>query len=98
MNKRTRILIVLTALAVAFVLLSSLAFIVLEADHDCAGEGCQICCCIENCENLLRQLTGALTVSFGIVAAIYALGIVCSELAKEITACTPITLKVKLSD
>ena len=98
MNKRTRILMVLTAFAVAFVLLFSLALLALEADHDCSGEDCQICCCIQNCENLLRQLAGALTVSVAIAVFLDFLSIACDNLAKKMIACTPITLKDKLSN
>lgn len=44
---------------VAFVLLSCV-FISREAGHDCEGEDCPICACIVQCENVLRQMGGAL--------------------------------------
>ena len=40
------------------VLLFSAFFIVAETHHDCAGEDCLICSCIQQCENTLRGISG----------------------------------------
>lgn len=47
------------ALLVAFLMLFSVLFIALEADHDCCGEGCAVCTQIRACEDLLRNLMTA---------------------------------------
>ena len=38
------------------VLLSTL-FIAAEADHDCPGEDCPVCICIQMCKNTLRSFS-----------------------------------------
>ncbi len=39
-----------------FIMLFSAFYIVAEADHDCTGEDCPICDCIQQCENTLHQI------------------------------------------
>ena len=36
--------------------LFSAFYIAAEADHDCCGEDCPICACIQQCENTLRGI------------------------------------------
>ena len=55
MNKPRRLVSVLALLA-AFMLLFSVLYIALEADHDCCGEDCAICAQLRACEDLLRDL------------------------------------------
>ena len=38
------------------IVLFSASFIAAEADHDCSGDDCPICACIQQCENTLRQI------------------------------------------
>ena len=44
------------AVLLAFVMLFSVVYIALEADHDCCGEDCAVCVQLRTCENLLRNL------------------------------------------
>ena len=97
MNKPKRIASVLVLL-VAFLMLFSVLFIALEADHDCCGDGCAVCAQIQVCEDLLRSLT---TVCVLAAAAwcLYTL----SRVFADTDCCsvhphTLIALKVKLSD
>ena len=39
-----------------FIVLFSAFYIAAEADHDCTGEDCPICACIQQCENTLHQI------------------------------------------
>ncbi len=97
MFKSKRLASVLVLL-VACIMLFSVLFIAMEADHDCCGEGCAICAQIQACEDLLRNL---LSIAALVVAAwcLYALIRVFVD-----TECCPlyrhtlIVLKVKLSD
>lgn len=44
------------------VMLFSIAFIAIESDHDCSGEDCAICACIDECEKNIvrfRSINGA---------------------------------------
>ncbi len=97
MIKSKRLASVLVLL-VACIMLFSVLFIALEADHDCCGEGCAVCVQIQACEDLLRNL---LTVALLVVAAwcFYAL----HRVFADVDSCafyphTLITLMVKLSD
>ena len=97
MNKPKRLASML-ALLVAFIMLFSVAYIVLEAEHNCCGEDCAICAQIRACEGLLRNL---LT-----IAVLSAAGRCCFALIHDFAdadCCsanshTLIALKVKLSD
>ena len=39
-----------------FVMLFSVTYIASEANHECRGEDCPICVCIQQCENTLHQM------------------------------------------
>ena len=97
MKKPKRLASVL-ALLVAFIMLFSVLFIALEADHDCCGEGCAVCAQIQVCEDLLRNL---ITAAALVVAAwcLYALIRVFADTnCCSVHPHTLIVLKVKLSD
>ncbi|MCR5347606.1 MAG: hypothetical protein K6E38_07500 [Fretibacterium sp.] len=86
-------------LAALFVLVAlfSVAFIAVEAEHDCTGEDCPICRQMAVCANALK---------FGLVLAVFvpagpvaAAGSFAVRLADAVCLClTLITLKVKLSN
>ena len=56
MTKKFRFMTGLLAVVLAFVMLSSVAFIAAEAGHDCTGADCAICHQIHVCENLLKSI------------------------------------------
>ena len=56
MTKKFRFMTGLLAVVLAFVMLSSVAFIAAEAGHDCTGADCAICHQINVCENLLKSI------------------------------------------
>ena len=56
MTKKFRFMTGLLAVVLAFVMLSSLAYIAAESDHDCTGGDCAICHQINVCENLLKSI------------------------------------------
>lgn len=97
MKKPKRLASVLVLL-VAFLMLFSVLFIALEADHDCCGDGCAVCAQIQVCEDLLRSLTTA-SVLAAAAWCLYTL----SRVFADTDCCsvhphTLIALKVKLSD
>lgn len=54
-NKRiSRIFTGIMAAMMLFVVLFSAFFIVSHSDHDCTGEDCPVCACIQQCENILH--------------------------------------------
>ena len=52
----TKKIAAILAAATASVMILSVAYIAAEANHDCAGEDCPVCVCIEQCLNNLRTL------------------------------------------
>ena len=98
MVKTKRILAMLMAVAIFAVMLSSALFLAEEADHDCIGDGCQICVQMNVCRGILKSL------SLAFHAAVAALAVACilygsicprGESSDHVTL---VTLKVKLSN
>ena len=98
MTKKFRFVAGLLAAVLAFVVLSSAAYIVAEADHDCTGVDCAICHQINACENLLKGmgLVGAAMASAAAVGYVLCRVVrLCREASHTFTL---VSLKVKLSD
>ena len=94
MTKKFRFMTGLLAVVLAFVMLSSVAYIAAEAGHDCTGADCAICHQIHVCENLLQSIGLA-----GSAAAIrYVLCRILFSCTEAARAFTLVSLKVKLSD
>ena len=86
MTKKKRIISVVVAVAVFFVMLYSALYIAAEANHDCVGENCPICYQISVCENTLKNLSLAVCAVAFAVAFTYTLcrGIsVCTDYAQS---------------
>ena len=97
-NKKRRLVAIILAAAVLFVMLFSAVFIAEEAGHDCIGENCPVCCQINACRNVLENLSLAVCVFTFIAAVKFTLQKVVSSLRENIQNQTPVNLKVKLSD
>lgn len=95
--KKKRLLTVVAA-ALAVIMLFSVFYIALEADHDCQGEECAVCEQIRLCMDLLEHLTLALTV----ITVIVLLRLITTRCRTgRFYTCRQISLislKVKLSD
>lgn len=98
MTKKKRIISLIVAVAVFFVMLYSALYIAAEANHDCVGENCPICYQISVCENTLKNLSLAVCAVAFAAAFTY-------TLCRSIPACADVTpsytlvsLKVKLTD
>lgn len=62
-NSKRIIAGIMVIMLLAIVLFSAF-YIAAEADHDCTGDDCPICACIQQCENILNQVgDGAARVS-----------------------------------
>ena len=92
MTKRNRFLTTLLTIAVAFVMLTSVAYIAKESHHDCVGDNCA------TCQHFLKGL------GFGGAAAAAVLSLTWFLLERIRTyvvrtpSLTLVSLKVKLSD
>ena len=88
----------LTALLLALVMILSVSFIALNADHDCCGEDCRICAQIRACEELLHDLLPVAAVLLASWIVRYPGIISSADTAAFACPHTLITLRVKLSD
>ena len=98
MTKKFRFLTGLLAVVLAFVMLSSVAYIAAESDHDCTGVDCAICHQISVCENLLKSLGlagAAAAISAAFTYTVCRAILPCAEMNGTLTL---VALKVKLSN
>ena len=98
MTKKKRIISLIVAVAVFFVMLYSALYIVAEANHDCVGENCPICYQISVCENTLKNLSLAVCAVAFAAAFTYTLCRSISACADVTPSYTLVSLKVKLTD
>lgn len=98
MAKRFRFLTGLLALILSFVILSSITYIAVEADHDCTGVDCAICHQINACENLLKSIGFAGSAAATAAAILYTLCSIILSCTESVHTFTLVSLKVKLSD
>ena len=92
-----RVLACIMAVMVFFVVLFSAFFIVSHADHDCTGEDCPICACMQQCENILHGVGGdSMFVSIGILPIVLftaSLFVFCYFVISD----TPVSAKVRMN-
>ena len=96
MTNKKRIITVMLVTALIFVVLCSALFIIHGSEHDCIGEGCVICNCINLIEGLQRLI--ALASAAFMFAAIPLLTVLFYAFSLENSKRenTPIKLKVKI--
>ena len=98
MTKKKRIISLVVAVAVFFVMLYSTLYIAAEANHDCVGENCPICYQISVCENTLKNLSLAVCAVAFAAAFTYTLCRSISACADVTPSYTLVSIKVKLTD
>lgn len=93
--KAKRIRAAITAVIFLAAIIISVSFIAAEADHECTGDFCCICACIQNCGKFLGT-AGALSVSSALTALIYVF--LRSKCIEKIipSLFNPVSLKVRL--
>ena len=94
----SKILALLTAAAMLSAVLLAGIFIALEADHDCEGEDCPICICLEQCGAVLNQIGNAPVKGSAVLFSIVLLISSCFHTVRVIRRETPVTIKVRLND
>ena len=98
MTKKFRFMTGLLAVVLAFVMLSSVAYIAAESDHDCTGVDCAICHQINVCENLLKSIGLAGSAAAITAAFTYTMCKAILPCTEMIGTLTLVSLKVKLSN
>ena len=96
MNKRIAAGIMVLLMLVA--MLFSAFYIAAEADHECMGEDCPICACIQQCENTLHHFGDRLAVQVAIIVPVIFILISAILLSVDFAQETPISKKVRLNN
>lgn len=89
--------VILAVLMIAVVVFSSFT-IAFESEHNCEGEDCRICECIESCIAILNNLGVRLSSA---VSAASVMLFLCAEAALVVSVFkkeTPVTTKVRLNN
>ncbi len=80
------------------VVLVSASYVAVESGHDCTGEGCPICACINQCENTLRQVGGGVDFQADTVLPVVFILIMAVSGSAILTAETPVSRKIRLNN
>lgn len=80
------------------VVLVSASYVAVEAVHDCTGEDCPICACINQCENTLRQVGGGVDFQADTVLPVVFILIMAVSGSAILTAETPVSRKIRLNN
>lgn len=98
MAGQKRAFALLLCAALLFLLLVSSALLVVHANHDCSGEGCEICALLDLCALRLRQLATALILVAWIAAVTRYLRLYAANTEFSPASRTLVALKIKLSN
>ena len=85
------------ALALLLVVLLSSVYIAVESGHACHGEDCPICEHIEECRNILRQVSEVITGCAICIIAVLTFISIRSILPEFLIYITPVTSGVRLN-
>ena len=96
--KAKRMIAIIISLTIVFVTVFSLAFIIAEADHDCAGEGCPICQSVGTAEDSLKKISSSVLLAAVSFAALFVIVKYKKFVIGRVATTNPVLLKVKLSD
>lgn len=95
---KKRLLAGMTALVFCLFVLFSSTFIIVEANHGCSGEGCQVCAVIQLCAQFLESAV-AVSALLTIVCTLLCVSAFCLTGASAVRPVRSlVTLKVKLSN
>jgi len=97
-EKKTKITACIIGALVLFIVLFSSFYIAVEADHDCSGDNCSICACIEQCETALRNLAGYGAAVLITVSAVLFLIRTIVSLRVFLLKKTPVSMRVRLNN
>ena len=98
MRSGRRLFVLALAVLVLLAVLFPAFYIAFEADHDCAGECCEICLSIRHCETLLRSVSAALLVLCALLLAVRSAQLAAFALPAVFRQLTPVSRKVRLNN
>ena len=80
------------------VVLVSASYVAVESGHDCTGEECPICACINQCESTLREVGGGVDFQAESVLPVFFILIMAVPGSLSLTAETPVSRKTRLNN
>lgn len=98
MAKKNRIFTGLLAAMVVFVMLFASFYIISETGHHCVGDDCPICCQISVLEGALKSVSFASCAVAAAAVTVWVKDLFSGMFAGDVPVCTPVSLKVKLSN
>lgn len=96
--KSMRTLAGIVSVLLLIALLFSAFYVVAEADHDCSGEDCPICDCIQQCERILDQFCNGIFLSVSITIPLFSTALLVFSFLRIIMQDTLVARKVRLND
>jgi len=96
-SKSKRFVSGILAILLLSVMLFSTFYIAHEADHDCTGEGCPICACIQQCQNTLHQIGDGMAMPSAVVLPTIFTLLICLRTITVLQD-TPVSRKVRLNN
>ena len=96
--RQKRIAAGILGMLLLLIMLFSSFYLAVEADHDCSGEDCPVCACIQQCENTLHRI-GAGTASLaGVVIPVVCMAVSMLLFTLAASEETPVSRKVRLNN
>ncbi|MBR4393467.1 MAG: hypothetical protein IKT07_05515 [Oscillospiraceae bacterium] len=97
-TKAKRIAAGVMGLTLLLVIALSALFLVAEADHDCAGEDCPICACLQACVHVLRRFGASAIILVTAVASVILFLSTAVASAAVFTQETPVSRGIRLNN
>ena len=97
-SKSKRIAAGVIGMLMIIVMLFSAFYISSETGHDCVGEDCPICACVQQCENVLHKIGGGLAFIISAIVPVIC-AVICAFLfVSDIQKNTLISRKIRMND
>ncbi|MCR5300809.1 MAG: hypothetical protein K6E49_00045 [Lachnospiraceae bacterium] len=80
------------------IVLFSTTFIVVHVHHNCSGDDCPICACMQQCERTLRGFGSTVPDAVSVYVPLVLIFIIISSQAGSYTMSTPVSEKVRLNN
>lgn len=93
-----KIIAVIMGIMMLVVVLISASYVAVESGHDCTGEECPICACINQCESTLRLVGGGVDFQAEFILPVFFILITAVSASVSLTAETPVSRKIRLNN
>ena len=97
-NRPTRIAAGILGSLLILILLFSGIYIGFESDHDCTGEDCHICQCIDVCGDILNSAFDIRTITATSAVHLFLTMLLPAFISLTVPKATPVDIKVRLNN